>query len=67
MKCQVDIKELHSVSVMVEVPDGSNRDDILKAANQYYQYNPGLESEFYCTLDKNKWTVRDRDGNFIDK
>jgi hypothetical protein len=56
----VDVKEVWSHTVRVEVPDDATKEDILEAANQVVEFeaNDPTITEYDWTLDPNMWTVR---------
>lgn len=55
----VELKEVHSVPVEVECPDGATKEEILEAAARHFDEYGFDEIEYSHTLDRDTWTVRD--------
>lgn len=77
MKITVEIKEVHSHIVTVEVPDNwpnrsesqrqrSIREAALETAQQLIAEGHEGELEYDRTLDPEQWTVRDENGNYFE-
>lgn len=62
-KIVVDIKEVWSVEVVVEVPDDATKDEILETATKKFEEGEHGESEYSHTLDRDVWTVRELSPN----
>jgi len=67
MKYSVGIAEVHRTFVEVELPEGTTRDQIVKAAQKWFEENGSDDSylEYSHTLEHDKWTICTEDGNFI--
>ena len=58
-KFTVEIKEVHSVPVEVECPDGASKEEILELAAKHFEEHGSDTIEYSHTLGKDTWTVRD--------
>jgi predicted RNase H-like HicB family nuclease len=72
MKITVEIKEVHSHIITVDVPDNwsqrqrSIREAALETAQQLIAEGHEGELEYDRTLDPEQWTVRDENGNYFE-
>jgi hypothetical protein len=58
----VEVKEVWTVAVEVEVPATATKEQILDAANDKIEEGDNGESQYDYTLDPDEWTVRDEKG-----
>ena len=62
----VELKEVHSVPVEVECPDGATKDEILELAAKKFEENGSDTIEYSHTLGRDAWTVRDAEsGDYL--
>lgn len=65
MKIFVDIKEIWSATVTVEVPENATRDEMLEAATTAFEENGTDTSEYDRTMERDHWTVRKENGDYV--
>ncbi len=58
----IEIKEVHSVPVEIECPDGATKDEILELAAKHFEEHGSDAIEYSHTLGKEMWTVRDAES-----
>ena len=62
----VELKEVHSVPVEVECPDGATKEEILELAAKKFEENGSDAIEYSHTLGRDVWTVRDAEsGDYL--
>ena len=61
----VEVKEVWTLAVEVELPATATKEQILDAANDKIEEGDTGESEYDYTLDSDEWTVRDEDGKHL--
>jgi len=65
MKIQVNVQEVRTITINVDIPDDTPEDRIrqvaIDKANEVPNYNE-LESEYSYTMDDELWTVFDANG-----
>jgi hypothetical protein len=64
-KFTVDIKEVWSHTVEVELPAGATKEQILAAAQSKIEEGDDGNTEYSHTLDNDEWTVRNEAGNYL--
>ena len=62
MRIIVEVKEVWSVAVTIEVPDNATKDEMLATATEKFEEGEHGESEYGHTLDRDAWTVREADS-----
>ena len=60
----VDVQEVWSHTVEVELSADSTKDQILEAANQKIAEGDEGQTEYSHTLEPENWTVRNAEGNY---
>jgi hypothetical protein len=61
----VEVKEVWTLAVEVEVPANATKEQILDAANDKIEEGDNGESQYDYTLDPDEWTVRDEEGKHL--
>ena len=61
-KVVVELKEVHSVPVEVECPDGATKEEMLELAAKRFEENGSDTIEYSHTLGREVWTVRDAES-----
>jgi hypothetical protein len=61
----VEVKEVWTLAVEVELPATATKKQILDAANDKIEAGETGESEYDYTLDPDEWTVRDEDEKHL--
>jgi hypothetical protein len=61
----VEVKEVWSVEVEVELPATATKEQILNAANDKIEEGDNGESQYDYTLEPDDWTVRDGKGKHL--
>ena len=61
-KVVVELKEVHSVPVEVECPDGATQEEMLELAAKRFEENGSDTIEYSHTLGREVWTVRDAES-----
>ncbi len=64
-KFTVDVKEVWSHIITVELPADATKDRVLEAANQKIAEGDDGSTEYSHTLDQDAWTVRNEQGNYL--
>ena len=65
-KIVVEIKEVHSVPVEIECPDGATKEEMLELAAKHFDEHGSDTIEYSHTLDRDAWTVRDAEsGDYL--
>lgn len=64
-KFTVDVKEVWCHVVNVELPANATKAQILDAATEKIDAGDEGKTEYDYTLNPDKWTVRDADGNYL--
>lgn len=58
MKYRVGVREVRRCWVEVELPEGSTREQVLVAANNYIEEHSTDEGEYEYTLDPSEWDFK---------
>ena len=58
----VEVKEVWSVAVTIEVPDNATKDEMLTVAAERFEEGEHGESEYSHTLGRDTWTVREAES-----
>ena len=61
-KVVLELKEVHSVPVEVECPDGATKEEMLELAAKRFEENGSDTIEYSHTLGREVWTVRDAES-----
>ena len=65
-KFVVEVKEVWSYAVEVELPDDATKQQVLEAANQQLEEEDhGENMEYDRTLDPDSWTVSNKAGRHL--
>lgn len=64
-KFTVDIKEVWSHTIEVELPANATKEQILEAAQKRLAEGDEGETEYSHTLDSDQWTVWDDQGSHL--
>jgi hypothetical protein len=64
-KFTVDVKEVWSHTVEVELSTDATKEQILAAANEKIEEGDDDNTEYSHTLDPDTWTVRNSQGKYL--
>ena len=65
MRFTVDVKEVWTRSITVELPETATAEQVREQANRQIQESDEGATEYSRTLDPENWTVRDSNGRYL--
>ena len=65
MRFTVDVKEVWTRCITVDLPKNATVEQIREQANMQIQESDEGETEYSRTLDPETWTVRDSNGRYL--